>query len=368
MKIFVIGTRGIPNIPGGIETHCQELYPRIAATGHNVTVITRTSYVTQKIDEWHGVSLVECFAPRKKCFEAIVHTFIAILKARRHSPDVVHIHAIGPSLLVPMARMLGLKVVVTNHGPEYNRQKWGRIAKAVLRLGEKVGALFANEIIVVSSIIKVIIRERCNRDSNVIYNGVSLPQPSKEFNFLSQIGVESKNYILTVARLVPEKGLHDLINAFREMSSNYKLVIAGDADHETDYSRSLRKLAAEDDRVILTGYLTGRPLNQVYSHARLFVLPSYHEGLAISLLEALSYGIPVLVSDIPANKEVELPEYCYFCCGEVSNLKQKMGVLLGKQVSESERKKICRKIEKKYNWEKIAERTVAVYQKVLKSL
>ena len=126
-----------------------------------------------------------------------------------------------------------------------------------------------------------------------------------------------------MARFVPEKGLHDLIEAFRSLEGDYKLVIAGDADHETDYSRKLRQMAAEDDRIILTGYITGEPLNQVYTHACLFVLPSYHEGLPIALLEAMSYGLPVLVSDIPAHKEVELPAQRYFRCGDVDGLKEK---------------------------------------------
>ncbi|MCJ7696012.1 MAG: glycosyltransferase family 4 protein, partial [Anaerolineaceae bacterium] len=253
MKIFVTGTRGIPDIPGGVEKHCQELFPRIAAKGYDVLLCTRDSYVTKKMDAWRGVKLINCFAPRKKSFEAIVHTFIALLTARRYSPDVVHIHAIGPSLLTPIARLMGLKVVVTNHGPDYDRQKWGSIAKFMLRLGEKMGGLYANEVIVISSLIANTVRQRCHRESNLIYNGVTFPEKSGETDFLTHIGVTPGNYLLAVARFVPEKGLHDLIDAFKAMDSDYKLVIAGDADHETNYSRNLRQMASEDNRIILTG-------------------------------------------------------------------------------------------------------------------
>jgi glycosyltransferase involved in cell wall biosynthesis len=365
MKIFVTGTRGIPDIPGGVEKHCQELFPLIAAKEHDVFLCTRDSYVSKKMDEWRRVKLIRCYAPRIKSLEAIVHTFISLLKARWYCPDVVHIHAIGPSLLTPLARVMGLKVVVTNHGPDYDRQKWGKVAKFMLRLGEKMGGLFANEVIVISSVIGDIIRERCHRESNLIYNGVTIPQKSRDSDFLTQIGAEPGRYILATARFVPEKGLHDLIKAFRGFESDYKLVIAGDADHETEYSRNLRRMAAEDDRIILTGYITGEPLNQVYSYAGLFVLPSYHEGLPISLLEALSYGIPVLVSDIPANKEVVLPAERYFRCGDVGALKEKMEVLLEKKLSEEEQQEIRKQIEEKYNWDRIAAQTIKVYEKAL---
>jgi glycosyltransferase involved in cell wall biosynthesis len=364
MKIFVTGTRGIPDIPGGVEKHCQELYPRIFKKGHEVLLATRSPYFLTKIDSWQGVRLVRCYAPRIKSLEAIVHTFIALVRARCCSPDVVHIHAIGPSLLVPFARLLGLKVVVTNHGPDYNRQKWGQLAKSMLRLGEKLGGCFANEIIVISRVIKDIVHKRCHRNANLIYNGVSLPILSEQRDYLSQIGVEPQKYILAVARFVPEKGLHDLINVFRRIDANFKLVIAGDADHETQYSRSLRELVAQDKRVVLTGYITGEPLNQVYSHAALFVLPSYHEGLPIALLEAMSYGVPVLVSDIPANKEVDLSNDCYFICGDLADLEIKVKNLMGKCLPEEERGLLRQLVKENYCWDRITDQTINVYRRV----
>jgi glycosyltransferase involved in cell wall biosynthesis len=366
MKIFVTGTRGIPDIPGGVEKHCQELFPRIAAQGHEVLLCTRSPYVTRRIGEWRNVRLINCYAPRIKSLEAIVHTLVSLVKARLHSPDIVHIHAIGPSILTPLARIMGLKVVVTNHGPDYDREKWGKLAKWVLRSAEKISGIYANEVIAISTVISDIIKRRCHRDAHLIHNGVDLPNKSKGFEFLDQIGVKPGGYALGVARFVPEKGLHDLIEAFRALQSEYKLVIAGDADHESQYSRDLKRKASEDDRVIMTGYITGEPLNQVYSHARLFALPSYHEGLPIVLLEAMSYGLPVLVSDIPANKEVDLPAERYFCCGDVDDLRNKMESLLRKGLSEEEQKKIRGVIENKYNWDRIAKQTIEVYRKAAK--
>lgn len=365
MKIFVTGTRGIPDIPGGVEKHCEELFSRIVAKGHEVILCTRAFYVADKTDKWRGVKLIHCYAPHNKSFEAIVHTLLSLLKAYKHKPDIVHIHAIGPALLTPLARLLGYKVVVTNHGPDYDRRKWGKTAKYFLRLGEKLGGTYADEVIAISSVIAGIIKKRCRREPNLIYNGVPISVKSHSHDFLGKIGVSEKHYILAVARFVPEKGLHDLIEAFLSLDTSYKLVIAGDADHETEYSRNLRCMAAGDSRIILTGYITGEPLNQVYSHAGLFVLPSYHEGLPIVLLEAMSYGLPVLVSDIPANKEVELPDERYFKCGDVGDLKEKLSILLERSLSPSDRENIRKQVEEKYNWDKIADQTIAVYQKAL---
>ncbi len=365
MRIFVTGTRGIPDIPGGVEKHCQELYPLLVTMGHEVILATRTPYVEKEEPSWNGVQLSHIFAPHKKSLEAIVHTFLAVFEARRCKADLIHIHAVGPGLMVPLARLLGLKVVVTNHGPDYDRQKWGGAAKTMLRLGEYLGGKFANEVIVISTVIAEIIRKRCGRETNLVYNGVVLPDKSTDTSFLDSLGILPGKYILGVARFVPEKGLHDLIEAFKRIDSGYQLVLAGDADHETEYSRELKEMAAKDSRIVLTGYITGEDLNQIYSHAALFALPSYHEGLPIALLEAMSYELPVLVSDIPANKEVDLQSDRFFSCGHVEELTEKLRILLEKGLSDAEKADLRLQLVEKYNWSVIAEQTVDVYVKAL---
>jgi glycosyltransferase involved in cell wall biosynthesis len=365
MKIFVTGTRGIPDIPGGVEKHCQELYPRIVQKGHKVTLATRSPYVKNSYSCWNGVDLVKCFAPKSKSIEALVHTLLSIFAARDLKPDIVHIHAVGPSLVTPVSKMLGFRTVVTNHGPEYDRLKWGKIAKLVLKLAERLGTKYANEVIAVSSVARKILYERYNKCANIIHNGVTIPEPKLSHYYLKKIGVEPQKYFLSVARLVPEKGLHDLINAFKRFDSNLKLVIAGDADHETTYSRALRQSAKEDPRIILTGYITGEPLNQIYSNAALFVLPSYHEGLPIVLLEAMSYGLLTLASDIPANKEIGFSDEFYFKCGNIDDLQNKIKILLNRKNSEEDKEAIRNKVIKKYDWDKIADQTIGVYKKAL---
>ena len=363
IKVTVIGTRGFPYIQGGVEKHCESLYPLIAQKGCDVKVFRRSPYINyqNKQKVFRKVEFLDLWAFRSKNFESIIHSVMASIICLYKRPDIVHIHNIGPSLVLPLLKIGRLKSVISYHSPNYAHSKWGWFAKTMLKIGESFVTWWADKVIFISKTQAEIIN--CK---NKIYipNGVTISKPASSSDFITQIGAEPGKYILAVARFVPEKGLHDLIEAFKAMESDYKLVIAGDADHETNYSRNLRQMAAEDDRIILTGYITGEPLNQVYSHARLFVLPSYHEGLPISLLEALSYGLPALVSDIPANKEAELPAERYFRCGDVDELKEKMDVLLEKGLSEQEREDIRNRIEEKYNWDRIAEQTIEVYRKV----
>lgn len=363
MKIVVTGTRGIPDILGGVETHCEELYPRLAAKGHDVTVMRRSCYVTDnnRISEFKGVKLKDVYAPRKKSIEAIVHTFIAVIKARAMNPDVLHIHAIGPSIMVPFARLLGMKVVTTNHGPDYDRGKWGKLAKTVLKTGERWGARFSNRVIVISHVIAGILADNYGRrDTDLIYNGVNRPTKSQSTEYIKSLGIKQGQYILTIGRFVKEKGFHDLIVAWSQidMPDKPQLVIAGDADHADEYSQALKD-KAHNAGVILTGFIKGEKLNQVMSNARLFVLPSYHEGLPIALLEAMSYDLDVLVSDIAANKLPVLADDDFFHVGDINDLSAKIEAKLLQNATPRQYDLSL------YDWDKIADMTEEVYNKTI---
>lgn len=362
MKIVVTGTRGIPAILGGVETHCEELYPRLAAMGHDVTVIRRSSYVTDnnRISEYRGVKLLDVYAPRRKSIEAIIHTTLAVFKARTLNPDLLHIHAVGPSLLVPLARLLGMKVVMTNHGPDYDRQKWGKLAKTVIKTGERFGTRWSNKVIVISKVIADILKRNYGyTGSRLIFNGVNPPEKSTSTAYLDSLGIIPGKYILTIGRFVKEKGFHDLIKAYSRLGDcGYQLVIAGDADHEDNYSRELKQLAA-DNGVILTGFIKGEPLNEVMTNAALFVLPSYHEGLPISLLEAMSYNLDVVASDIPANRLDNLESGDFFHAGDVDALASAIGRKLAAHTG-------CRTYDlTPYDWDNIARQTEQVYKEIL---
>lgn len=361
MKIVVTGTRGIPNIMGGVETHCEELFPRIAAKDFDVTVIRRSNYVKDILKEWKDVKLLNVESPKKKSFEAIIHTFRAINEAKRLKADVLHIHAIGPALLIPYAKMLGMKVVFTHHGPDYDRDKWGMAAKTMLKLGERFGCMFADEVIVISNVIRNLIKQKYNRTQHVhlIYNGVPQPEIGDYPEYFEELGIEKGKYILGMCRFVPEKNLHHLIEAFSKTEhGDYKLVLAGDTDFEDDYSRNLKRMAREHGTV-LTGFIKGKKLHSLLTNTRCFVLPSSHEGLPIALLEAMSYQVPVIVSDIPANLEVGLNPECYFRTGDIQELSEK----LQENMTAS-----CQKVEydmSKYNWDVIAQQTVDIYNNLM---
>lgn len=364
MKIVVVGTRGIPDIQGGVETHCQELYPRLAQLGCDITVVTRTPYVpeSRRTSAYGDISLKHIYAPKKKSFEAIVHTFLAILYARFSGADIVHIHAIGPALLTPFARLLGLRTVLTHHGPDYDRQKWGAAAKLILRLGESAGARFANKIIVISRVIANILETNYKRkDTDLIYNGVPIPLLDSATDYLDELEITKGKYVIAVGRFVEEKGFHDLIEAWQGMDAlPYHLVLVGDADHETAYSQKLKQ-KAKSAGVILTGFIRGGKLFQIFTHARLFVMPSYHEGLPIALLEAMSYNLPVLVSDIPANLEVPLDNGCFFSVGDTRELGDK----IQQKLQNRETPEYGELLKARYDWGKVAQATYDVYQALL---
>lgn len=361
MKIVVTGTRGIPNVMGGVETHCEELFPRIAERGFDVTVIRRKSYVNDALKEYKGVKLVDIETPKKKSFEAIIHTFRAVNKAKALEADVLHIHAIGPALLVPYAKMLGMKVVFTHHGPDYDRDKWGRVAKMVLKMGERMGCMFADEVIVISEVIRNLIKEKYGRTKNVhlIYNGVSKPEICDYPEYFEHLGIEKGKYILGMCRFVPEKNLHHLVEAFGKVADKHgcKLVLAGDTDFEDDYSLGLKKMARENG-VVLTGFVKGRKLHSLLTNTRCFVLPSSHEGLPIALLEAMSYGVPVIVSDIPANLEVGLDKDRYFRLGDIGQLVTKLQENINSD---------CVHVDydmSKYDWDRIADLVTKIYNEI----
>ncbi len=362
LRIMMLGLRGFPGVQGGVETHAEHLCPLLVGLGCDVTVLVRSPYQPAEIGpEWKGVKFVPLWAPKSKGLEAIIHSFLGVLYAAFKRPDILHIQGIGPAIMTLPARLLGLRVVVTHHGPDYDRQKWGFFARFVLQLGERWGMRWSNGRIAISKVITDLIRKKHGVESILIPNGVLLPQLPDSIGALETFGLTSGRYVLLVSRMVPEKRHLDLIVAFKQADlPDWKLVIVGDADHPDAYQREVIKKAAETN-VVMTGFQRGLALQELYAHAGLFVLPSSHEGLPIALLEALSYGLPVLASDIPANLEVGLSEECYFPLGNSEALAALIRLLSTEGLTLSVRENTREWVAKRYDWRKIAEKTLEVY-------
>ena len=363
MRIVVVGLRGFPNIQGGIETHCEELYPRIVQLGHEVIVVRRSGFVKENppLSIYKGVKFKDISSPMVSGLEAAIHTWKGIIYAKKVHADVVHIHAIGPAIAIPLAKLLKLKIVMTHHGPDYEREKWGFFARFILKLGERFAALWANHIIAISTVITTILEKKYNRKKNVhlIYNGITTFPKTTSTSYLNELDLQPGKYILGVGRFVEEKRFDKLIEAYIKLKRpEYKLIIAGDADYHSAYCCYLKNFALEN-QVILPGIVKGEKLKQLYSNAALFVLPSSHEGLPITLLEAMSCQRKVLASDIPANKAVSLPEKNYFQTNNLQDLIFHIQTLLdnGQEKQEYDLSK--------YNWDSIAKQTEDVYKKVL---
>ena len=305
LHIAMIGQKGLPATFGGIEHHVEHLSRRLVARGHRVTVYCRASYGEIPSRTYHGINLVPAATVGTKHLDAIVHSGTSTAKALAASADVIHYHGIGPGLVAPVPRLVSRsKVVMTIHGLDHQRAKWGVAARAVLGTAHWMSGYVPDEVIVVSRALEQHYQDRFGRRVVVIHKGVG-EAPAAPATALPQgYGLVPGRYALFVGRLVPEKRPDLLIQAFRQVPGDYRLAVVGDSSYTTDYTRHLRELARTDPRVVFTGYAFGEQLAALYQHAGVFVQPSALEGLPLTLLEAVSHDAPVVVSDIAPHLEV----------------------------------------------------------------
>ena len=307
--IGVVGTRGFPNVQGGIERHCEELYSRLAARGVEIMVFTRSPYVptAARWSLWQGILLRKVWTPRQKSLEAIWHSVAALVLARLAGIKVIHIHATGPGLVVPLARLLGFQVVFTHHGRDYMRDKWNSLAKLVLRTGERWATRYAHQVLAVSHEMESWITKEFGRAAMYAPNGIAVAErtAAQVETALASFDLRPQTYAVTVARLVPEKGIHDLLEAVAQMDEIPLFVVVGDADHRSTYAEKLKERLPGKVR-----FVGGQPHEttlDLVCGARVFSLPSYHEGLPIALLEALACRTPVVASNISPHREIITP-------------------------------------------------------------
>ncbi len=370
MKIAMIGHKRIPSREGGIEIVVGELSKRMVKRGHSVTAYNRNSrhiageqFNSKKAKEYEGVKLKWVYTPNSSKLNAIVYSAFATLRAVFGGFDVIHFHAEGPCSMIPLAKLFRKRCVATIHGLDWQRSKWGGFATKFLKFGEACAAKYADEVIVLSENNRKYFKEAYNRDTVFIPNGITEPEIREAEIIKDKYGLEKASYILFLGRLVPEKGVHYLIEAYKGLDTDKKLVIAGGASHTDGYEKELHALADGNKNIIFTGFVQGKELEELYSNAFIYVLPSDLEGMPISLLEAMSYSNACLTSDIDECTEVCGDNAVYFEKSNENDLKNKLEYLLCNPDEVRRLKAVSKEyVLSNYNWDDICERTLELYR------
>ena len=372
ISIAMLGHKRIPSREGGIEIVVEELAVRMAARGYRVTCYNRSGhhvsgkeFDTRRGGEYRGVRLKTAAAINRKGLAAVTSSFFASLAAAVGPYDVVHIHAEGPAAFCWLPRLMGKRVVVTVHGLDWQRAKWkGGLGARYIHLGEKMAVRFAHEIIVLNRAAQQYFKDSYGRETRLIPNGVSRAEYAAPDRIREVFGLEKDAYLLFLGRMVPEKGIHYLIEAFQGVQTDRKLVVAGGASDSEAYIDRLKEQAGGDSRIVFTGFVQKELLRELYSNAYVYVLPSDLEGMPLSLLEALSYGCCCVTSDIPECVDVTGEHGVAFQKGSAVDLRVKLQELCD-DVGQVYRRRegaadyVCRR----HRWDEVVDRTLELYQK-----
>lgn len=371
LRIAMLGHKRIDSREGGVEIVVTELATRMVAAGHSVTCYNRkghhvsgTAHDEAAKKEYKGVRLKSVLTIDKKGLAAMTASFSAAVKAAFGKYDVVHFHAEGPCAMLWLPKLFGKRCIATIHGLDHQRAKWGKFASWYILSGEKCAVRHADEIIVLSENVQNYFSETYGRKTVFIPNCVNRPEIAEAREITELYGLNKDEYILYLGRLVPEKGVKYLIEAYKQLKTDKKLVIAGGSSDTSVYEKECRVLADDDTRIIFTGFVQGRVLEELYSNAYVYVLPSDLEGMPLSLLEAMSYGNCCLTSDIPECATVTEEYGLTFRKGDVAALKDKLQFVCDNPDEVSRYKEnaadyICGK----YNWNDVTARTLQLYER-----
>lgn len=371
LNIAMLGHKRIPSREGGVEIVVEELSTRMVKLGHRVTCFNRKGHHVSgaefdgnHLSEYKGVRLKSVWTLDKKGLAAMTSSLSAAIKVTFGKYDVVHFHAEGPCAMLWLPKLFGKRCIATIHGIDWQRAKWGGFASQYIKFGEKVAVKCADEIIVLSEGVQKYFKETYGRKTVFIPNGVNRPVIREPQLIKEKFGLDKDDYILFLGRLVPEKGISYLIKAFKQIDTDKKLVIAGGSSDTNEFLHELKQLAQNDDRIIFTGFVQGRLLEELYSNAYVYVLPSDLEGMPLSLLEAMSYRNCCVVSDISECAEVVEDKAVIFQKSNVEQLKEKLQNLSDHPEQVRLYKDLASDfICQKYNWDDVVSRTVALYRK-----
>lgn len=371
LKIAMLGHKRIPSREGGVEIVVEELATRMAQQGHQITCFNRggdhvsgSQYnAEEQLDSYQGITLKTVPTLDKKGLAAMTSSAAAAFMAAFSKFDVVHFHAEGPCAMLWLPKLLGKRCVATIHGLDHQRAKWGRFASSYIKFGEYCAVKWADEIIVLSQNVKDYFLETYGRETVFIPNGVNRPRNIKADMIREVLGLQRSGYILYLGRIVPEKGLRYLIQAYKNVKTDKKLIIAGGISDTSEFLNELREMAADDERIEFIGFVQGRLLEELYSNAYVYTLPSDLEGMPLSLLEAMSYDNCCLVSDIPECADVVGEYGVTFRKGDVEDLREKLQMLCDDPVQARRYRLaaadyICRK----YNWDDVVNKTLELYR------
>lgn len=372
MKIAMIGHKRIPSREGGVEIVVEELSTRMAKLGYDVTVYNRggkhvldKKQETKNLREYKGVKIKKLLTIDKKGLAAMSSSFFGTFKILFSKADVVHYHAEGPCAMIPIIKFLSRKrIIVTIHGLDWQRAKWGGFATKYIKFGEKMAVKYADEIIVLSENVRKYFKDNYGRNTHFIPNGVNKPMLLKANKIKDRYNLSKDSYVLFLGRIVPEKGIHYLVDAFNNVNTDKKLVIAGGASDTNDYYQKLREKSKNNENIIFTGFVQGEELVELYSNAYIYCLPSDLEGMPLSLLEAMSYGNCCLTSDIDECSEVLEDKGVTFKKSDIIDLSNKLQKLCDDTNLVKKYKNESQKfILNKYNWDYVVEETLKLYEK-----
>ncbi|MBP3696275.1 MAG: glycosyltransferase family 4 protein [Clostridia bacterium] len=369
LRIAMLGHKRIPSREGGVEIVVSELATGMVSLGHSVTCYNRKGHHVsgeefdgERFAEYNGVKIKEVFTVQKGGLAAMTSSVFAALKAAFGRYDVVHFHAEGPCAMLWLPKLFGKRCIATIHGLDHQRAKWGRFASRYIRFGEKCAVKFADEIIVLSENVRRYFKETYNRETVFIPNGVNPAQKKEAKEIAAKFNLSKDDYILFLGRLVPEKGLERLIEAYKNVKTDKKLVIAGGSSDTAEFESKLRAASADNPNIIFTGFVQGRLLEELFSNAYFYVLPSDVEGMPLSLLEAMSYGNFCLTSDIPECASVIGKYGCVFDRSKHDDLAEKMQNLCDNPETVSAfRQNSAAYICGRYNWNDVVLKTLELY-------
>lgn len=375
MKVAMVGHKVIPSRRGGIETVLTSLCPLLVELGADVTCYNRSSdkveneYVDTVVNnQYRGVKTKNAWTVGGKGISAMVASFTAAISATFSNYDIIHFHAEGPCAAMWIPKMFGKHCVATVHGLDWQREKWGKsFASKYIKFGERVMVKCADEIIVLSQSAQDYFKETYNRETVLIHNGINKPTKQEAEKITENYGLSKDSYICTVSRLTAEKGIHYLIDAYNNIKTDKKLVIAGDTSDTDEYVKLLKEKANNNPNIIFTGFISGETLQELYSNAYIVAVPSDIEGMSLSLLEALSYGNAVLSSNIPENTLVTEDKAVLFEKSNVADLTLKLQMMCDDEnLVKNTKNGVDEFILGKYNWQDVALNTLNLYKKVLK--